>query len=74
MKQHRHSVNRDLEDEVAAAIEHQYARRLMQGGVKSGGAPEQAEGAAPRKPSSRRDAGRQEPAKETEQRRKKRGF
>ena len=29
MKQHPDSVNRDLDDEVAEAIEHQYARRLL---------------------------------------------
>ena len=28
MKQHIHSVNRDLEDELADVIEHQYARKL----------------------------------------------
>jgi hypothetical protein len=29
MKQHPDSVNRDLDDEVAEAIEHQYARKLL---------------------------------------------
>ena len=28
-KQHPDSVNRDLDDEVAEAIEHQYARKLV---------------------------------------------
>ena len=29
MKQSPESVNRDLDDEIAEAVEHQYARRLM---------------------------------------------
>jgi hypothetical protein len=36
MKQHSDSVHRDLDDEVAEAIEHQYAQKLMR---RSGNAP-----------------------------------
>jgi hypothetical protein len=39
MKQHPDSVNRDLDDEVAEAIEHQYARRLLKRAVGRDGAP-----------------------------------
>jgi hypothetical protein len=39
MKQHPDSVNRDLDDEVAEAIEHQYARRLLKRAVGRDGMP-----------------------------------
>lgn len=42
MKQHPDNVGRDLDDEVAEAIEHQYARRLMTPAVSSGNAVEPA--------------------------------
>lgn len=34
MKQHPDSVGRDLEDEIADVIEHQYARKLMKAVVR----------------------------------------
>lgn len=37
MKQHPSSVNYDLDDEVAEAIEHQYAGKLAKPAVKSQG-------------------------------------
>ena len=36
-KQHPDSVNRDLDDEVAKAIEHQYARKLVKPAGKTAG-------------------------------------
>lgn len=39
MKQHSQSINRDLDDEVAEAVEHQYARRLMKSVVQGDGLP-----------------------------------
>jgi hypothetical protein len=37
MKQHPDSVSRDLDDEVAEAIEHQYARKLIKRSTGSDG-------------------------------------
>jgi hypothetical protein len=39
MKQSPESVNRDLDDEGAEAIEHQYARRLMKSAVQGDSPP-----------------------------------
>ena len=39
MKQHSQGVNRDLDDEIAEAVEHQYARRLMKSAAQDDGAP-----------------------------------
>ena len=36
-KQHPDSVNRDLDDEVAAAVEHQYAQKLVKPAGKAAG-------------------------------------
>ena len=38
VKQHPDSVNRDLDDEGADAIEHQYARKLMKKAAPQNGA------------------------------------
>ena len=39
MNQHLQSVNRDLDDEIAEAVEHQYARRLMKSAAQGDGPP-----------------------------------
>ena len=36
-KQHPDSVNRDLDDEIAQAVEHQYAQKLVRPGGKAAG-------------------------------------
>lgn len=50
MKQHPESVDRDLEDEVAEAIEHQYASKLMKSVVRGDGADPAAATAEWRRP------------------------
>jgi hypothetical protein len=41
MKQHPDSVNRDFDDDVAEAIEHQYAQKLMKRAARSDGTSQQ---------------------------------
>ncbi len=69
MKQHPDSINRDLDDEVAEAIEHQYARRLMKSG-----AADQTANIALRKRSAEGKSGDEDFDKEMEQLREKSGF
>jgi hypothetical protein len=65
MKQHPESVNRDLDDEVAEAIEHQYARKLL----KRDGAP-----AGQRRRSAKSKGDDDTSDAEMEQQRAKRGL
>jgi hypothetical protein len=59
-KQHPDSVNRDLDDEVAQAIEHQYAGKLIKPAGKADDASVKADEEAP--------------DKKTDKLREKRGF
>jgi hypothetical protein len=68
MKQHPDSVNRDLDDEVAEAIEHQYARKLLKR-VGRDGAP-----AGQRRRSAKSKGDSETSDAEMEQLREKRGL
>jgi hypothetical protein len=74
MKQHPDSINRDLEDEVAGVIEHQYGRRLMKKADAKSGAAEQAKDAAPREGSTESKSGKHDVDEEMERLRLKSGF
>lgn len=68
MKQHPESISRDLDDEVAEAVEHQYARRMVKPARRSAGAsPAREAGAA--KGASEADADKQLAETTDEQRR-----
>jgi hypothetical protein len=74
MKQHPDSVNRDIDDEVAGAIERRYAERLVKGVVGSGGPAESKPPPVPREPPSKGTAGDEDFDREIEQLRDKSGV
>jgi hypothetical protein len=74
MKQHPDNVNRDIDDEVAAAIERRYAERLVKGAAGNNGPAEPTANPARRERLSKSKSGDEDFNREIEPLRPKSGL